>query len=146
MSNNVGCIQSLFISIPGDKNRKELISIHVDSKGVVGDKFYAKDIARSILITSLESYLLAKKEQITIPYGALGENLLIDYNPYHLAPSSRLKIGSVILEISQYCTICNHLSSIDERVPDLLKKDRGIFARVIKEGEIKKGDTISLIR
>ena len=146
MLNDVGCIQSLFISIPRDKNRKEQISIYVDTEGIRGDKFYAKDIARSVLITSLESYLLAKKEQITIPYGALGENLLIDYNPYHLAPSSRLKIGSAILEISQYCTICNHLSSIDKRVPDLLKNDRGIFAKVIQEGEIKKGDTITLLR
>jgi MOSC domain-containing protein YiiM len=54
-------------------------------------------------------------------------------------------MGEVLLQISQNCTICDHLSSIDEKLPDLLKDDRGIFAKVIKGGVIKKGDEIYLL-
>ncbi len=142
----VGHIISLFISEKENKQRVERNLLTLDKKGILEDKFYNKDLQRSVLITSIESYDLVKKHYISMPYSALGENLLIDYNPYHLPPGSRLHIGSCILEISQYCTICEHLSNIDKRVPDLLKNDRGIFAKVIKEGEIKKRDEIFLVR
>jgi len=140
----VGHIISLFISNKENKQRVEKNLITLDTKGITEDKFYNKDIQRSVLITSIQSYNLVKEYHISMPYSSLGENLLIDYNPYHLLPGSRLHIGSCILEISQYCTICDHLSIIDKRVPNLLKNDRGIFAKVIKSGEIKKKDTIFL--
>jgi len=142
----VGHIISLFISNKENKQRVEKNLITLDTKGISEDKFYNKDIQRSVLITSIQSYKLVKEYHISMPYSSLGENLLIDYNPYHLLPGSKLHIGSCILEISQYCTICDHLSIIDKRVPDLLKNDRGIFAKVIKAGEIKKSDTIFLVQ
>jgi len=145
MINTVGKVVTLFVSIPNTKKKLEKESIQLDTKGIIEDKFYNKDINRSVLITSLESYSLVEKENITMPYGALGENLLLDYNPYHLSPGSKLKIGSTILEISQHCTICDHLSVIDKKVPEILKKDRGIFAKVLQKGEIKKGDSILLL-
>jgi len=146
MSNRVGKVIALFISTPQLKDRVEKESISLDTKGIVEDKFYHTDINRSVLITSEKSYVLASKQAISMPYGTLGENLLIDYNPYHLPSGSKLQIGdTVILEISQNCTICDHLSKIDERLPLLLKNDRGIFARVIQGGEIRKGDVLYLL-
>lgn len=141
---NVGKVLNLFISVPGS-NRIEKESFELDPKGIVEDKYYDKNIHRSVLITSLESYDLAIEHDIQVPIGALGENILIDYNPYHLNAGDQLSIGEVILQISQNCTICDHLSAIDERLPTLLKDDRGIFAKVIKGGVIKKGDEITLL-
>jgi MOSC domain-containing protein YiiM len=80
-----------------------------------------------------------------MPFGSLGENILIDYNPYHLTAGDQLRIGEVLLEISQNCTMCDHLSKIDENLPTLLKDDRGIFAKVIKGGVIQPGDEITLL-
>jgi len=141
----VGKILTLFISTKNNKNRIEQISLEVDEKGIKEDKYYNTNINRSILITSTQSYKLAKEHNIEIPFGTLGENLLIDYNPYHLKSGNKLKIGEVILEISQNCTICDHLSKIDEKLPKLLEKDRGIFAKVVKDGEIKIEDKIYLL-
>ena len=126
----------LFISKKGDSQRYEESFIELDEEGVIGDKFYAKDDARSILLTSTESYNLIKGYDIDMPYGYLGENILIDYNPYKLAIGTRIKIGSVILEISQNCTICNHLSVLDKRIPKLLKnilnnRSKTLFQMVI---------------
>ncbi len=139
-----GKVISLFISHREQKKRVQKSSIIIDSKGILEDKFYHTDLQRSILITSIDSYTLMKKHNIQTSYGILGENILIDYNPYHLLSGTRMRIGNTLLEISQNCTICNHLSAIDESLPDLLKKDRGIFAKVIKGGVIKEGDSISL--
>lgn len=140
----VGKIFELFYST--SNGRVNTTTLALDNKGVVEDKYYNKDTQRSVLITSLESYKLAASYDIDALYGVLGENLLIDYNPYHLKPGTKLVINDLELEISQNCTICNSLAKVDARLPDLLKDDRGIFAKVISSGTINKGDNIYLLK
>jgi MOSC domain-containing protein YiiM len=139
----VGNVLSLFFSTAnGATPTKEL---EFDLKGIIEDKHYDKDINRSVLIASLDSYKLVENHGIYVPFGALGENLLIDYNPYHLPTGARVKIGGVTLEISQHCTLCKSFTKIDAKLPKLLKDDRGIFAKVIESGSIKEGDEIYLL-
>ncbi len=140
-----GKILKLFTSTSGNSKRDEHKELILDEKGIIGDKFYDKNLDRSILLTSTESYQLARSNQIKINFGELGENLLIDYNPYHLPTGTQLKIGDVILEITQNCTICNHLSKIDKKLPKLLAHDRGIFVKVTKGGKLQLGDPIYLL-
>jgi len=139
-----GIVMELFLSIK-DVGRKNCEEIDVNVNGILSDKFYAKDINRSILITSNESYLLAKENAIDAKYGSLGENILIDLNPYGLKLGERIVVGEVELEITQNCTICNSLAKVDEKLPSILKNDRGIFARVIKSGKIRKGDIVNIL-
>jgi len=141
----VGKISKLFISIKGIEKRVERESLIVDKSGILEDKFYGKDLQRSILLSSNDSYLLTKEQGINLSYGELGENILMDFNPYSLDLGVQLKIGEVTLEITQACTICNHLSKIDKKLPKLLKKDRGIFAKVIQNGTIYEDDAIFML-
>jgi len=140
----VGSVLSLFISENKSSQTIEKSHLQLDHRGIIHDKHYNKQIERSILITSLESYTLLKTHHIYIPYGTLGENLLIDFNPYHLLVGTKLSIGEVLLEITQNCTLCKHLAVHDKRIPKLLKNDRGVFAKTLKEGKISMGDTVSL--
>ena len=140
----VGKILELFYST--NNGRVNTTSLTLDDKGVIEDKYYDKDIQRSVLIASDESYKLATSNGINAPYSALGENILTDYNPYHLRPGARLVIGNLILEISQNCTLCNSLAKVDAKLPKLLKNDRGIFAKVISSGTIHKNDNIYLLK
>lgn len=127
-----------------DENKTRLSPgfITVDNEGVLEDKFYAKDLLRSVLITSIESYELAQKEDIEIPYGSLGENILVDINPYSLLPGDKLQIADTILEITQNCTLCKGLSSVSSKLPKILKNDRGIFAKVISGKSVIKIDDV----
>jgi MOSC domain-containing protein YiiM len=139
----VGNVFSLFYSaVNGRTSATELL---LDIKGIIDDKHYDKDLERSVLITSLDSYKLVEDHGIDVSYGALGENLLIDYNPYHLTPGVKLKIGNVTLEISQHCTLCKSLTKVDVKLPKLLKNDRGIFAKIIESGNIQTDDDIYLL-
>ena len=135
----VGNILELFIS------KKSTNKILLDKSGIIGDKFYGKDINRSVLISTIDSYKIAQDKNINLEYGLLGENILIDYNPYHLDTGKQIQIGEVILEISQICTLCKSLTKIDNKLPKLLKDDRGIFAKVIKAGEIKYRDKVYIL-
>jgi len=139
----VGNVFSLFYATTNGTDKA--LELSIDSKGILKDKHYNKDIDRAVLITSLDTYILAQKNGINISYGSLGENLLMDYNPYNLEVGTQLKIANVILEISQHCTLCKSFTQIDTKLPKLLKNDRGIFARVIDAGIIKDGDDIYLL-
>ena len=147
MKNNVqGKVLKLFIT-KDDKAKTKISkeSVTVDENGIIEDKYYAKNNQRAILITSYSSYLMAKEKDINIEEGALGENILIDINPYHLVCGQTLKIGETIFEITQNCTLCKGLTSIDSKLPKLLKNDRGIFAKVISSpAEIKVGDCVTI--
>ena len=139
----VGSVFTLFYSpLTGRTGMSELL---FDIKGIIEDKHYDKNIERSVLIASLDSYKLVESNGIDISHGALGENLLLDYNPYSLESGSKLKIGNVVLEISQHCTLCKSLTKVDTKLPKLLKNDRGIFAKVVEPGNIKTGDDIYLL-
>ena len=145
LKHNSGVVLELFISIKniGKEQKNEII---LDEAGIQEDKYYNKDANRSILITSNDSYLLAKKSGIEAPFGSLGENILIDLNPYSLNSGDRIRIGEVELEITQNCTICNSLAKVDVNLPKVLKSDRGIFAKTIKSGKIRKGDNVNILK
>lgn len=140
-----GRVLELFISKKDEEGSTRTLpqeEISLDEQGVLNDKFHAKDLQRSVLLSSIDSYTIAKENNIKMPYGSLGENILMDFNPYNLQVGDRIKIGSVLLEITQNCTLCKGLSKVDALAPKLLKEHRGIFAKTVTVGNIKKGDGV----
>jgi len=135
-------VLALFISVDNEKKRVPKEKLELDEKGVLEDKFYAKNSNRLILITSTIAYALAKSNGVDLEYGSLGENILIDQNINTLAIGKQFKVGEIVLEVTQNCTLCNGLSILDPKLPEVLKNDRGLFAKAITSGIIKKDDII----
>lgn len=137
-------VETLFIT----DEEKQVHNCHVielDPAGIVGDKHYGKEPSRTLLLTSVDAYRILEHHGIQAPYGSLGENIVIDYDLHRLQPGSRLKIGDAVIEIVQNCTLCNHLSKIEKRVPKLLRNDRGVFAKVVAGGKLHPGDEVYLV-
>ncbi|SFV75173.1 hypothetical protein MNB_SM-3-1262 [hydrothermal vent metagenome] len=139
-----GKVRGLFLSI-AQQGRESREKMRVDENGVFDDKFYGKNLQRAILLTSLSSYDLAKQNNIDAKYGSLGENILIDINPYHLKIGDKIQIGTVVFEVTANCTICHSLAGVDPKLPKLLKDDRGIFIRALQSGEIYVGDEVEYL-
>ena len=141
-----GTVLKLYLSTT-DKSlpRKEVKELSLDENGVLNDKFYAKDPQRLILLASQESYRIVASHAIDIEPGALGENILIDINPYHMLPGAKLQIGNILLEVTQNGTLCQGLSRVNSKLPKLLKNDRGIFFKVLNSGKIKIGDSVTIL-
>ena len=143
MSQVIAHVLALFIT----DLQKQTIScekIVLENQGIVGDKHYGKEPARTVLLTSSHAYDMLLHENIDASFGALGENIVIDYDLHQINPGDQIVLGEVILEIAQNCTLCNHLSKIDKRVPKLLRHDRGVFAKVVKGGELHLHDKVQL--
>jgi len=137
-------VLALFISVDDEKKRVHKEKLELDENGVLGDKFYAKNNNRLILVTSIRAYTLAKECGVELEQGILGENILIDQNINHLTVGDQFTIGDVVLEITQNCTLCNGLSIIDSTLPVILKNDRGVFVKTVTSGVIERDDRVTL--
>lgn len=74
--------------------------------------------------------------------GDFAENITTRGIPLHLLPlGTRIRIGEVILEVSKIGKECHAACEIRRLVGDCVMPRRGIFARVIKGGEVGHEDS-----
>ncbi len=111
--------------------------------GILGDKFARKDLNQTVMIVGQRAYDIAAAEGIDIVPGSLGENILIDADPHQWPVGTQLKIGQAVVAITEACTLCNHLSVLDRRLPRLVRRDRGVYCRIVVSGNIQKGDPVA---
>jgi MOSC domain-containing protein YiiM len=117
----------------------------VEGMGVEGDRHFGKHPDRAVLVAGRPTYALAARASIELPPGALGENLLVDFDPHALSPGTRLQVGPALLELTTVCTVCNSLSVFDLRLPKVLLGKRGLYARVLRGGVVEVGDSVQVL-
>ncbi len=108
--------------------------------GIKNDKFAGKDLDKTVMIVGKKAYDIAESKDIHLPYGSLGENILLDFDPHELGIGSRIQIGDAVLEITENCSMCKHLTQYDSRLPRLIHGHRGVYCKIIKSGTVTKRD------
>ena len=106
--------------------------------GIENDKFAGKKLDQTVMIVGIESYKIAKEKGIDLEFGCLGENILLDFDPHTFDVGANFIIGDSIIQITQVCTVCNHLAVFDESLPLLLKGHRGLYCKIINDGIVSK--------
>ena len=106
--------------------------------GIENDKFAGKKLNQTVMIVGIQSYEIANQNDIELEFGTLGENILLDFDPHIFEVGKQLSFGDSIMEITQICTVCNHLSVFHKKLPALLKSHRGLYCKIIKDGIIKE--------
>nr|WP_294093244.1 copper homeostasis protein CutC [uncultured Cetobacterium sp.] len=102
---------------------------------------------RQISLLELEKIEEFNKKGGNVDFGAFGENLIIEgIDLNNLAVGSILKIGESLLEITQKGKQCHHHCKIYYRVGDCIMPREGVFARVIKGGNISPNTPIEVIK
>ncbi len=116
----------------------------IEGYGIKDDKFAGDDLDKSVMIVGQNSYDIAKANDIDLEYGSYGENILLDFDPHELEIGTKLHIGDSTIEITERCTICDHLSVFGAKLPKLIKKHRGIYCKILKNGKITKNLLVTL--
>ena len=106
--------------------------------GIEFDKFAEKNLDQTVMIVGLKSYELAKSFNIDLELGSLGENILLDFDPHDFEVGKYFKIDEAIIQITQICTVCNHLSVFNKDLPKILKGHSGVYCKIIESGKILK--------
>ena len=111
--------------------------------GIVGDA-HADDWHRQVSLLAMESIEKMRALGLNVGPGSFAENLTTQGLALLSLPiGSQVRVGDgVILEITQHGKICHDRCAIYQQVGDCVMPREGIFARVIKGGQVKVGDTI----
>lgn len=115
--------------------------------GILGDAHGDSSTHRQISLLSIESIGKMRDLGLNVNPGDFGENITtkgIDLP--NLPVGTRLSLGSdILLEVTQIGKECLEPCSIGREVGKCVMPIEGIFARVIKGGEVKVGDEIEII-
>ena len=139
--NIIGKVEEVFSAVKGSSGLprpKVEKLVLIEGYGIKNDKFAGNELHKTVMIIGLKSYEMAKENSIDLKQGSYGENILFDFDPHLLDVSQRLQIGDATLEITEKCTLCNHLSVFGAKLPKLIKNHRGLYCKIIKGGVITK--------
>lgn len=82
----------------------------------------------------------------SLPWQERRANLLVDGLDLPQVPGTRLRIGTVVLLVTQECDPCSRMETIAPGLKAALTPDwrGGVLARVVAGGDIAIGDTIEV--
>ena len=114
--------------------------------GIVGDA-HAGNWHRQISLLAKESVdKIRNKINYDLKPGIFAENILTEgIVLYDLSIGTKLKINSVIMEVTQIGKECHETCEIRKIIGDCIMPKEGIFCKVLTDGTIKKEDEIFLI-
>lgn len=126
--------------------KHEVPEVHLKkSHGIVGDA-HAGDWHRQVSLLGSESVEKMKAVFPDIPVGAFAENILTEGIVLYTLPiGTKLRIGDVLLQVTQIGKECHAHCAIRQQVGDCVMPREGIFALVLEEGVIRAGDPITLL-
>lgn len=114
---------------------------------------HAGDELRQVSLLPIESIIeqreciKVKTKGISLSPGDFAENITTKgINLSNIKIGYKLKIGSsIILEISKIGKECHKYCAVYEKIGSCIMPKQGVFAKVIKGGEISVGDKIEVI-
>lgn len=120
------------------------IQLKIDH-GIVGDA-HAGNWHRQVSLLAQENVEKMKAVFPDIPVGAFAENILTEgLTLFTLPVGTRLRVGEVLLEVTQIGKECHAHCAIRQQVGDCVMPREGIFTIVLEEGTIRAGDTITVL-
>jgi MOSC domain-containing protein YiiM len=138
----MGSVANLFIKPkPGELMTAVTTVTTVTGKGLVGDASYGKRKRQVLLI---DSETLSEFE---LKPGDARENVtLVNFELAQLSPNDYLMVGEILLAVTGPCEACSLMDDLRPGLRSDIKGRRGVLATVVRGGELKVGDLISLTR
>ncbi len=118
-----------------------------EDHGLVGDA-HAGDWHRQVSLLAVESINKMRDKGLDVGPGDFAENLTVSGMELHTLPvGTRIQIGGYgpILEVTQIGKECHTRCAIFYQAGECVMPTEGIFAIVLREGRIKRGDRLSLV-
>ncbi|GAA0180260.1 MOSC domain-containing protein [Clostridium sediminicola] len=120
-------------------------AVLVENHGIKGDA-HAGNWHRQVSLLSYEKIDAFKKRGVDVKDGDFGENIIVQgIDLAKLPVGTILKTEEVELEVTQIGKQCHAHCDIYKVIGDCIMPREGIFTRVLKGGNIKEGDVISVI-
>ena len=138
-----GTIRAICISEQKGTQKHEIPKAEfIEDWGINGDA-HAGKWHRQVSLLGLEQIEEFRARGADVSFGAFGENLVADgFRFCEIPVGTVLKAGDVLLEITQIGKECHSHCEIYKKMGDCIMPREGVFAKVLRGGWIRKGDTI----
>ncbi len=117
----------------------------VEDYGIENDA-HAGKWHRQVSLLSHEKIEAFRAKGAIVNDGAFGENIVVSGIDFKNLPvGTRFQCNEVILEMTQIGKECHHGCEIFQKMGDCIMPREGVFAKIIKGGEIAVGDEMTVI-
>ncbi len=128
----------------GEAKRDVTSGYFKENWGLDGDA-HAGHWHRQVSLLGADKIRKFNESGANVQFGDFGENLVVEGIDLSALPiGALLSCGSVMLEITQIGKQCHTHCEIYERMGDCIMPRDGVFARVLKGGEIVAGDDMAI--
>ena len=146
MSTQSAVIKAVCISEKKGQQKHPVAVVHLRPEhGIDGDA-HAENWHRQVSLLGQES-VDRLQEKISVPLfpGAFAENSLCEgIELYKLPVGTKLRVGTALCEVTQIGKECHADCAIRRQAGDGVMPREGIFAIVLKEGEARAGDLVTV--
>mgnify|MGYP000290274035 CR=1 FL=1 len=141
-----GRVIGIHISEQKGTIKRPVLTVEITPLGLAGDAHAGRWHRQVSLLDAEAVEQFTAKTGTPVAPGEFAENILLEGVPLsQAAPLDRLTVGSVELEITQIGKECHGPGcSVSQRVGTCLMPQEGIFARVVKPGFVRVGDSAIL--
>lgn len=118
----------------------------LENFGVEGDA-HAGDWHRQVSLLAAESIQRTRDQGLDVTFGDFAENIATSGIDWLSVPvGTRFRLGdTALIEISQIGKECKKKCAIFYQAGDCIMPREGVFAKVLKGGMLRQGDTIEKI-
>lgn len=112
--------------------------------GITGDA-HGGNWHRQVSLLSYNKIEDFNKKGADVGFGAFGENIIVDGIDFRVLPvGTKLSCNDALLEITQIGKECHTHCQIYHKMGDCIMPREGVFAKVIKDGDISVGDIMEI--
>lgn len=143
----MGQVMAVCISEKKGTQKKGISEGHfIEEFGIENDA-HAGKWHRQVSLLSYETIEAFKERGAEIGDGAFGENVIVKgIDLVRLPVGTRLSCGDILLEVTQIGKECHNDCAIKKAVGKCVMPTEGIFAVVVKEGVVRPGDEIEVLK
>ncbi len=129
----------------GERKRPVPSVTLMENHGVVGDA-HAGEWHRQVSLLAMESIEKMRRKGLSVSTGDFAENITTEgIQLTELPVGTRLRLGEVVLEITQIGKECHARCAIYHQAGDCVMPKEGIFAKVLRAGIVVPGDAVGRI-
>lgn len=129
----------------GTKKVEVAEAMLVENYGIEGDA-HAGNWHRQVSLLSLEKIEAFREKGAQVSFGDFGENLIIDRFDFRSLPVGTIfTIGDAVLKMTQIGKECHTHCQIYQTMGECIMPREGVFAVVLKGGQIRNGDTVEMV-
>lgn len=141
-----GTVKAVCTSEKKGTEKQAVERIHVrPNHGIDGDA-HGGNWHRQVSLLSYDKVKAFNQRGANVGHGAFGENLVVEGVDFKTLPvGSRFLVGTAELRMTQIGKECHSHCAIYKSMGECIMPHEGVFAEVLKEGDIAAGDELTVI-